>query len=67
MSEASENEESPAKKRRGVGNAVSIMKAARLSGEEFVTTSGRLVEQKLQALIVIVGRSVLITLLRSKN
>lgn len=46
MSEASEIEESPVKKRRGVGNAVSKMKAARLSGEEFVTTYGRLVEQK---------------------
>ncbi|KAG8308655.1 hypothetical protein J6590_104592, partial [Homalodisca vitripennis] len=46
MSEASENEESPAKKRRGVGNAVSKMKVARLKGEEFVTTSGVLVEQK---------------------
>lgn len=46
MSEVSESEESPAKKRRGVGNAVTKMKAARLSGEEFVTTCGKLVEKK---------------------
>lgn len=38
--------ESPVKKRRGSGNIKGVMKEARLKGEEFVTTAGRLVEQK---------------------
>lgn len=38
--------ESPVKKRRESGNKKKIMKQARLKGQEFVTTSGRLVEQK---------------------
>ncbi|KAJ8885574.1 hypothetical protein PR048_011772 [Dryococelus australis] len=38
--------ESPAKKRRGIGNITDKMKASRRKGEEFVTTTGRLVERK---------------------
>lgn len=46
MSEASENDERPIKKRRGSGNIETIMKTARLKGQEFVTTKGRLVDRK---------------------
>lgn len=38
--------ESPIKKRRGSGNTTKVMKEARLRGEEFVTTKGKLVEKK---------------------
>lgn len=46
MSEPSDTDESPVKRRRGSGRITDIMKTARLKGEEFVTTTGRLVEEK---------------------
>lgn len=46
MSDTSEFEESPVKKRKGSGSIVEKMKQARRKGEEFVTTNGRLVVQK---------------------
>ena len=38
---------SPIKKGRGYGNIKQFMKSARLKGEEFVTSEGRLVEKKV--------------------
>ena len=39
--------ESCAKKRKGCGKMKELMKSTRLRGDEFVTTEGRLVEQKI--------------------
>lgn len=39
--------ESPIRKRRGSGKMTQIQKDARLKGEEFVTTQGKLIEKKV--------------------